>query len=66
MYNKTYVLKKDVQITKHVNLKRGQEIEVVNDVVYMGGYPVTLDLQSVMLEWIKNNPKLLVNDTRHF
>jgi hypothetical protein len=64
--NKTYILKRDAQITKHILLKKGQEIEVVNEVVYMSGFPVTLDVQKTILDWIKNNPTALINDTRHF
>lgn len=64
--NKTYILKKDVQLTKNVLLKKNQEIEVVNRVVYISGYPVTLSLQKILLEWIQNNPDALINDTRHF
>jgi hypothetical protein len=64
--NKTYILKRDAQITKYILLKKGQEIEVVNEVVYMGGFPVTLDVQKTILDWIKDNPTALINDTRHF
>ena len=66
MHHKTYVLKRDVKITKHVTLKKGQEVEVVNQVVYMGGFPVSFELQKIMLQWIKDNPDSLIDDTRHF
>jgi hypothetical protein len=63
---KVFRLKQDVQLTKNIKLSKGQEIEVVRDVVYMGGYPVRPGEQKLFLDWILNNQNLLINDTRRF
>ena len=63
---KVYRLKEDVRIGKSVKLDKGQEIEVVRDVVYMGGHPLPPGYQKLFLDWILNNQNLLHNDTRKF
>ena len=45
-------------------LQAGREIEIVNNVVYMEGYPVDRRFQPLMLEWMEKNPNLFLNDTR--
>jgi len=62
--NKVYKLKKAVQVNKEIHLEAGQEIEVVMDVVYMGGYPLPPHFQHFFLNWLKNNPELFYDDTR--
>lgn len=58
--NKIYRVKQESIISKiNLTLKKEQELEVVRDVVYMGGFMVQTNLQSAMLEWIKANPSLL-------
>lgn len=63
---KVYRLKQDAQITKNIKLKRGDEIEVVRDVVYMGGYPFPPGVQKIFLDWVLNNQNILLDDTRSF
>jgi len=45
-------------------LQKGQEIEIVMDVVYINGFPVPPVLQNTFYLWIKNNPDLFVNVTK--
>lgn len=64
--NKVYKLKKAAQLNNEIRLEAGQEIEVVMDVVYMGGYPLPPHFQNFFLDWLKNNPELFYDDTRQW
>jgi len=59
--NKMYRLKKDTEVTKNMQLKANQEISIVNDVVYVDGYPIQSELQGFFYNWIMNNPTLFDN-----
>jgi hypothetical protein len=60
--NKVIILKKDALVVNtKLTFKKGQEFEIVRDVVYMGGFPLPPEFQPVMLKWINDNP-LLFND----
>jgi hypothetical protein len=61
---KVLKLKTSAKMNEHLNFKEGQEFEVVNNVVYMGGFPIPSDMQPMFREWINNNPQLFVDDTR--
>jgi len=63
--HKVLRLKKDVELKNGLSFKKGAEFEVLNEVVYMGGLPVAINMQYTMLTWINENPDLFVNDTRH-
>lgn len=63
--NKIYRVKKESVVPKiNLTLKQGQELEVVMDVVYMGGFMVQTGLQGAILEWIIANPASLTEITR--
>lgn len=64
--NKVYRLKEDVTITKDIKLNKGQEIEIVMDVVYINGHPLPPNFQLFFLNWVKNNEKYLDDDTRQW
>ena len=64
--NRVYKLNKDFEVIKGLSLKVGQELEVVTDVVYMGGFPLPPEYQKTFLNLIKNNPKLFIDDTRNW
>jgi hypothetical protein len=64
MNGQVYRLKKDAEVTKGLSLKAGQELEIVMNVVYMGGFPIPPDMQTLFLNFIKNNKELFVDDTR--
>lgn len=49
---------------KDVNFTKGQELEVVGNVIYMNGFPLPLDMQSSFNKWISENNKLFQDDTR--
>lgn len=57
--NKVLRIKADGSVpnTKLV-FKKNTEFEIVMDVVYMSGFPLSLDTQSIMYDWITKNPTL--------
>ena len=44
----------------------GQEFHIINNVLYMGGHPVTTNMQVHIVNWITSNPNLFIGDTRKF
>lgn len=64
--NRVYKLKKTVEVGRGLTLQAGQEIEIVMNVVYMGGFMLPPEMQPLFLEWIKNNPALFEDDTRNW
>lgn len=64
--NRVYKLKKTVEVARGLTLQAGQEIEIVMNVVYMGGFMLPPEMQLLFLEWIKNNPALFEDDTRNW
>jgi hypothetical protein len=61
-----YRLKADALVGPNMPLNKGQEIEIVMDVVYVNGYPVPPALQPTFYNWIKNNPDLFVDVTKKY
>lgn len=64
-------LKKDLEIKidgykTPLNLKRGEEIHIVKDVIYMNGYKLDNYLNRKVYEFIDNNINLFVSDNRNF
>lgn len=49
-----------------INLVSGQEFHIVQDVLYMNGYPVPTGLQKLMIDWITNNKQLFMLDNRNW
>lgn len=64
MNGTVYRLKQDVTVAKGMDLKAGQELEVVMGVVYMGGFPLPFEMQQLFMNFINNNKNLFVDDTR--
>jgi len=64
--NGVFRLKKDATVIDDLTFQKGQEIEVIAGVVYMGGFPLQLNLQSLIKNWMDNNQDLFINDTRNF
>lgn len=63
---KVLKLKKDATLQNGVKFTAGQEIEVVMDVVYVGGYPLPINMQGMVLNWIKENPNLFDDVTKNW
>ena len=64
--NKVFRLKADAEVGKGMPLKRGQEIEVVTDVVYVNGNMIPPDLQNLFYNWVVNNPNLFDDVTKQW
>lgn len=64
--NKVYRLTKDVEVAKDMPLKAGQEIEAVQGVIYINGYPVPPQFQDLFINWLESNPTLFQDDTRNW
>jgi len=47
-------------------LPNGQEFQIVADVVYMNGFPLSPGMQKPIIDWILANKVLFVPDTRNF
>jgi hypothetical protein len=59
-----YRLKKNVVLGNGIELKAGQELEMVMGVVYMGGYPIPKEMQQLFINFINNYKDFLTDDTR--
>lgn len=64
--NRVYRLKEDAFVAKDMPLKKNQEIEVVNDVVYINGNMVPPTMQYLFLKWIMDNPSLFDDVTKNW
>ena len=64
--NRVYKLKEAAEVGKDMPLPAGQEIEIVNDVLYVNGNMVPPDLQLLFYAWVVNNPELFDDITRQW
>ena len=64
--NKVYRLKQDVEVAKNMSLPSGQEIEIVQNVVYINGNLVPPNFQDLFLNFVINNLNLFQDDTREW
>jgi len=63
---KVFKLTQDAKPRKDFDFKKGQEFEIVMNVVYMNGFPVPRELQSLFYNWIITNENLFKDDTRQW
>lgn len=61
-----YILKQDASPIRDVDFKKGQELEVVGNVIYVGGHPLPLNMQGVFNTWMTKGiaDGIFINDTR--
>jgi len=64
MNGQVYRLKKNAVLGNGIELKAGQELEIVMGVVYMGGFPIPFEMQQLFINFINNHKDLFVDDTR--
>lgn len=62
--SKVYRLKEAKEVAKGMSLLKGQEIEIVMDVVYVNGHMVPPEAQSLFYEFVTKNPSFFKDDTR--
>lgn len=61
---KVFKLTKNVEVARNMPLQAGQEIEVVMDVVYINGFPLQPELQSLFLRFVNENQNILEDVTK--
>jgi len=64
MKNGVYKLIKNATLQNGMTFNTGQEFEIVNGVLYMGGFPLDFRAQGTILKWMEANKHLFNNDTR--
>jgi hypothetical protein len=64
--NRVYRLKQAAEVGKDMPLQKGQELEIVTDVVYINGNMVPPNMQSMFYAWIINNPTLFDDVTKNW
>lgn len=64
--NRVFKLNKETTLQNGVKFPAGQEIEVVMDVVYIGGFPLPPNMQAMVLNWITSNPTLFKDTTKNW
>lgn len=64
--NGIYVLREDTVVQGDLQFKKNQEIEVVSEVLYMGGYMLPPDYQQPIKTWMQNNLSKFKIDNRNF
>jgi len=63
---RVFRLKADAEVGKGMPLKKGQELEIVTDVVYVNGNMVPPAMQPLFYCWIVNNPSLFDDVTKNW
>lgn len=63
---RVFRLKSDAEVGKGMPLKKGQELEIVTDVVYVNGNMVPPAMQPLFYSWIVNNPSLFDDVTKNW
>jgi len=64
MTNRVLKLKDNAEVGEGMPLQAGQEIEVVQNVIYINGNILAPNFQELFMNWIEKNPTLFYNDTR--
>jgi hypothetical protein len=63
MKNKIYRVKQDADGPDGIKFRRGEDIQIVRGMVYMGGFPISPGYQKVVMDWINNNLDLFTDIT---
>jgi len=66
MTDGVYKLVNDYTLMEGIDLKRGQEFEVVQNVIYVNGYPLDPNMQGHFYQWMTAQPKMFENVTRNW
>jgi len=66
MKDGAYKLKEAATVAEGMSFKAGQDFEVVNNVVYVDGYPLPPHMQRMYYMWILNNMNLFLVDSRTY
>lgn len=66
MENRVLKAKKDLQFSNGINFKTGTELEIVQGVIYMQGYPLPMEYQYMVMQLIKANEDSFEDVTRNW
>jgi len=61
--NKSFRVTQDVTGPMGIEFKKGQEIQIVRNMIYMSGFPLQANYQNAVADWISNNKHLLIDIT---
>lgn len=64
--NRVFKLLKESTLPNGIKFPAGQEVEVVMDMIYIGGYPLPPETQATVYNWIINNPTLFKDTTKNW
>lgn len=64
--NRVFKLKESNEVGKGMPLQKGQELEIVMDVVYVNGNMIPPHMQTLFYNWIVNNPTLFEDVTKNW
>ncbi len=64
--NRVYKLKEDIELQHGIKFNKNQEISVVMDMVYMEGHPLPPQFQSLVYNFIINNPTKIEDITKNW
>ena len=64
MENGVLKVKKDLELNGGINFKKGTEIEIVQNVIYMQGFPLPREYQTMVMNLIKSNKESFEDVTR--
>jgi hypothetical protein len=64
--SRVYRLKQDAEVGPKMPLNKGQELEIVQDVVYVNGNMVPPNFQPLFYDWVTNNPTLFDDVTKNW
>lgn len=63
---KSLVVKQDSNVTNNIKFTKGQQLDIVDEVVYFNGVMFQPNVQKLILNWINENPNLFINDTKNY
>lgn len=66
MKNRVLQTTKEYDLGQGMKISKGQEIEIVQNVVYINGFPVMPPLQGVFIDFINKHEKELKDVTRNW
>lgn len=64
MENRVLKVKKDLEFGGGINFKQGTEIEIVQNVIYMQGFPLPKEYQHMVMQIINTNEQSFEDVTR--
>lgn len=61
--NRNFRVKENVDGPMGIQFKKGQEIQIVRNMIYISGFPLQTNYQTAVSTWISSNKNLLIDIT---